>query len=970
MREPSTVAALGACSLLASVALVACVVGSQPPRSAPIAGSPTGQPTAPSADPDTFADSEERSEDTAPSKFTLVDVDTGKPIAGALVTVADQDVESDSNGVVTVTLPFGIESHALVRHPGYITFKGPVTDQGGTLMLRARSASTFAEVVATGAAQVVRVGDVTLSIPAGSVAAGTRLEFGLLDRRNIPEVQYRLDPSQTAPIGIRQLAVDVPGRDDARFARVINPDKPIHASWRLSPDEFLQLASFDPEIVFSAGQYAETLPAESLRFDPKTYEVGFDITHFSDVTITQHAEISKGCDGEAVALHWWRVDHHKPTLEEGGPTPGVSQCAEKARPLTITASETDTLIAKGSFATNWKTSVKFDFGSTVGADAAALGNGGKVSVGGTWSWAYDYTRTHTGGFNMQSTRKVTVTRSKICPANTSCVGALYIVMDAEHLEVVHKWILLSDLQQDPDFNTQIIGRFGGTEGYGKPDKCLHLTKKGGLDPSSVPIDADSFNIMMKQLAKKLEGNPDYEIKNEKLKKQVHSESFTVDTRRFKDAYMTLKEVPPTCPAPGGGAGSGGEVIEVTPPPRSEACTVPHPPKRPRVVTPPGVDSLVKPEGTVVLDRTVEVESTSIHIVIKAGKTRASELQEVARAIACCPDEEDKVSFSSEVALGLGAAQQGGHNTGFTIGLKESAEATAGIDIGVFTAKGSVKADAAQQAGITWAWINTLEQAFAVARGSSKEIVAKATATDCEAKGLYAYLYNADYAIQTVIKGSVWNSDLTLPATLQFYGTPLEGETTLFKNHCGDDHKHTTTETPPSETPAAPPPGTPDKTKDEHSSVPRPPGTFCAGLQVGSIGELGNEFGVGELALQVDGCVRFLSGRLAAVVSPTWYHGQFSDTFAFPVGVEGTLPLGDTAPNVDLIARAQGGYVYSTSSVPGASSTSGGVLMPELGARYHVGDRAFFGATPLSLPVFFGPSTVVGYRVTVSGGTTF
>jgi hypothetical protein len=904
-----------------------------------------------------------------PTRFTIVDVDTGRPIPDAVMNVDGADVISDASGIVDVMLPFEVARSAIVRHPKYLPFKGPITEQPMTIALQARSAKTYATITATGAAQSVRVGNVTMTIPRGALPAGTHLELGLHDARTIPQPEYPTEPArEMVPIPIAQLSVDVIGHDGRRFAHVVTPGSPIRLKWKLDADTFLRYALLGPAATLSAGTSAEHLGVDALTLDANTYEVSFDVTHFSDVTLTQKFDITRGCNGEPVALHWWRVERKAPYGETRNPTPGVVGCAEHERPLSITASETETMNAQGSFATNWKVGAKADVGASAGLTGKIMGNGVDQSWGPTFGWVYDYTRTHTGGFSVQASRKITVTRSKMCPARTSCVGGLYIVMEDEEVNVLHKWVLFADLAKDPAFDTKpfikinISGKQCGstinskdffTAGAGLGQMIGAVEPKG-----ATPLDAAGFTKMATDLGKQLESDPNYQIPNQDLLRHVQSEAFSWSTRKFKGAYMAIKMVPPTCP-PG-----HGEPVEI-PPITQASCLVPHARLPPAVVTPARQDSLVDKEGTVVFDKTVTVAETSLHVTITAGNTEASPLQEVAHATACCSDEEAKVTFASDVLATISGGQQGAHSTGIAIGAKGSAGYDIGLDIGLAEAKFKGKFDAAFQTNLTQAWINMIQEGFGRGRGSSKDVTAKATKTDCASKGLFAYLYRTEYTIKTEIRGAVFDSDKTLTAVVQFYGTALEGQDTVFKNHCDSGGTHVPSETPPTDVPV--PPADPKKPNDKHVSVPVPTDHYCAAVGLGQLGGLGDSYGAGEVALYANGCLK-ITDQLAAVVTPTWYHGPANETFTFAAGGEATMGLGEQAPHVSLFARLQAGYAHST-AFPGAmTGTNAAVIVPEAGARYIAG-RRFVGITPLSLPVFIGSQTSAYYQLSITAGTT-
>jgi hypothetical protein len=930
-----------------------------------------------------------------PVRYTLVDVDTQKPVADAHLTVGERELVSDAKGVVDIPMRFFGSAPVTILHPRYIRHRGTLSDAGGEIALRAKSAATYAEIVATGGAQTVRVGPVTIAIPEGALAAGMRLDVGLLDPRTIPSAEYDLEPGEPVPLAIGQLVVDVVGHDGRRFAHVVTPGKPLHVSWKMKPRDLLELAMLDPEVSFSAGNHVERLPAGSLRFDGKKSELSFDVRHFSDMTTSQHAGLVTDKNGNPTELHWWRVSEKKQD-ERRQPEPGYAPCAPEARSFSISTTDAETTNISGSYATSWKFGTKAEVGVSESVTAKVIGNGGKLTYGVTAAWTQEYTRTKTGGFAGQTANRISITRSRTCPGGVTCTGWLYVDFERSVIDIVHRWYLVSDLDKDPEWK--------------KMEKALQ---------DSMPVSAIAQNNLeyynettaaghTKKLADILNNNPNA-TPGGPMAKVTHEETFHSDVRRFRGAYMISESGPPTC-GPDGGGGEGGAPPSgsgvspgTTPAPPAlpptfsppakpvPPCIVPHSRRPPPVVPEPKKDPLVRPPGTVAGDDTRTVEGATIEIKITAGETRvvSAGMEEVAFAVACCPDQEDKVGFQSEVMLSITAAQQGAHNSGVAFGGKVSAEGTGGVNIlDIAEATLSVKVDMAFQAGLTLGWTNAVQQAFGRTVGVSKEITAKATRTDCVTKGIYAYLYETDYTFDVVVHGNVWNSSLSFPGTLRFYGTPIEGPPAWYRGHCVEE-KHTgmssatfDTPTPPpppktTELPASPKTTTPSTPAAPARPVEKPPHKldapdkpkqFAVGLGLGDAGEIGSG-SQSLLAAQIDGAVRILpGGELWGVLAPGIYHASGANIFVLPAGVEGQLAIGGVAPNITLYARGTGGYAVTSSSAGG--STSAGLLQPELGARYRAGDVAYVGVTPASIPIFFGPTTTAAYRLMVSGGALF
>jgi hypothetical protein len=798
-------------ALTSSAVLFACQLeivtgpGSPPPGPSPAPAPPSATASAPLPTP---APDATLVYDLATAVLDVRDAETGKPVAGAEVSV-DSDAAriTAADGTTTLPLPWGAARRVRVRHPAYLVGRDLLSQVGYTrriVFLTPRRADNFATVLTTGGEQTVRLGGATITVPAGAIPAGTRIDFGMAHTRSLVRPEGAFFPGARAPIALQQLQVDVAGADPYRFQRLVDPQRPLRVVLAPSAESVAALSVGGWRVLLSAGAGVEALPEGDVTFDSARGELRFPLRHFSDVTVATDALVEGGCGAEPVTLHFWRMTNRSSQRSEG-PFPKIRACQEGASILRIETSLDVSTTVSGSWSTGVRDTERLELAILGGGKGKLLGQGVKV-LGGYWRQQNtETTSSASGDFSVVSSSTIQVSREKSCPGGWACRGELWVDTEEDELEIVH-------------YSANLTGLLGADPAYSalvKVPQTSCLTGRTSYSPQRVP-DQDKIRrygeglalmVQLDEASGSTSGQGDPAIRRtvERNRSAFREEIFQTKTLRFTGSRMETWSIAPRCgrvetgtatrdggsPEGGGGVPGVPGADGVPQPPYTRLC--PDHARSPLSPVPGPLepDGMIDPPGPVGTPTRFNVDGALVTLELIAGPTATlpTNIEEVAWANACCPTESNQVRFSTQVQLNLGGASTSGAGHLHWNGATWKAEAELGVELPLIGAQAVIAHDGRFAVGTGQQVQTVLRQIASVRRTASATASAAGTLTTCQTQGVYAYFRRTEYGLRITVSRAGKSESRMIPVSASFYSTPYEGPKRTFQEHCARDFTH-------------------------------------------------------------------------------------------------------------------------------------------------------------------------------------
>jgi len=205
------------------------------------------------------------------------------------------------------------------------------------------------------------------------------------------------------------------------------------------------------------------------------------------------------------------------------------------------------------------------------------------------------------------------------------------------------------------------------------------------------------------------------------------------------------------------------------------------------------DGLVDPPGPVGAPTIFSVNNTRVEMRLSAGPTYAtpSKLQEVAWAVACCPDETATTRFSSSIQITMGGDGTSGRADLTWDGSNWKVEGTLGIDLPLLGTGVIIAHDGRWAKGTGSSVATTLGQIASIRRSSQAEASVASTTRDCQSQGIYAFRRKTTYTLGiTATAAGGQSQSVQLPIDVTFFSTPFLGPKQDFPGHCNQSFIHT------------------------------------------------------------------------------------------------------------------------------------------------------------------------------------
>lgn len=782
------------------------------------------------------------------TRILLLDSQTEAPIAGATLDIAETGVRltADDNGAVEVEVPWGESLRLSGRHPSYAATHQRFDQQGWAqypVYLRARSADTFAQVMASSEDQVVRLGRVTIDVPGGSLTAGTRLHISLADARTAQQPDAAPNEAAALPLIAEQIRVDLPDLDPWAFHYVVDGNNPLRARIQLTDAEALAARLAGMAVYGSAGPNVDgttaTLDADGV--------VSFPIVHFSDVSVTTFAQLSGGCDGQPYVLEYWRLEADPTKLVTELYDAQTRDCGD-TRPVQLsgTVKLSTSAEAKTSGAEGLKTSSSAAVLAGVKAKVALVAGGaGKALIGYTGTDSTNDRLTAGTSLKANSSQSLKVSRAVQCDPGYPCEAQLHVTLATRSLRYVRRVVSLSAILGP---QVTVSGSCIGGEGQTRVVTVtpglspLQIADKGACFAELINITgafgdqqaiADRNNTGGRCTRQELDallvrlGSPGnipgeavYEEATQYTETVFQGAEVKIYRQRGKDACPGfVGELPPEAPS-----GMGAT-------PRLPADTVDECAERlPRTAPSAPADALVPRDGEFALNaRPISlgvIDGGQVTVTPRLFVDRTvtvGDYREVAFAAACCEQPTtSQVSFTSSLAVSVTGRESKRLARASVSGIQSKFEAEGGADILIAEATAVLSVDLKETNGLEQVLSQTLGKTQLLSRQNSATATATSTTGRCEAQGVYAFRRRTFLTLTVDITFRDRSVTRTYDVIADYWGAPQAGPLVRKDGHCSDPDA--AVEPVPQDPPAddTPADDTPDDTPDDDTPGDPPP----------------------------------------------------------------------------------------------------------------------------------------------------